>query len=230
MRGAGVLLLSIVVVGLSVGGPRLGAAEPDRELGAEQVLQRVQRWLDDTRDLQARFEQSLESGVFGDAVTESGRLWIARPGKMRWEYLRPEPKLALVRDGKTWLYLEEDRQLQLGVLDEDTRLLPTLLAGEGRLDELFRASLIEPADEEAASRAGEYLLRLVPVDAGAAVEEVVVHTGAPSFAVDGLDVLDAAGNWSTYRFTRIRRNRGLNDDLFRFEPGPDVEISGSHEP
>ena len=55
-------------------------------------------------------------------------------------------------------------------------------------------------------------------------------TTAPQFAVESAEVLDAAGNRVFYRFFRIRRNRGLSDDLFRFEPEPGTEISGSHGP
>jgi outer membrane lipoprotein carrier protein len=194
------------------------------QLAADAVLSGVQQWLDDTQDLQGRFEQRLDSGVFGDAVTESGRIWIARPGRMRWEYQQPEPKLAIVRDTQTWLYLEEDRQVQLGLLDEDTRLLPTLLAGEGRLSELFTPSLVETEASD-----GVYRLRLTPKSDSGAFEEVVVTTAAPDFAVDAVEVLDAVGNRGSYEFSRIRRNRGLTDDLFRFESPPDVEIVGTHE-
>jgi len=206
----------------------MGGVTPAAErLSAGEILDRVQGWLDETRDLQGKFEQRLESGVFGDSVTESGRLWIARPGRMRWEYQRPEVKVAIVKNGKTWLYLEEDRQLQLGQLDHDTRLLPMLLAGDGRLAELFDPELVEP---EGGSRDGAYRLRLTPTSDSDAFEEVVVITTAPEFAVEGVEVLDAVGNRGSYRFTRIRRNRGLSDDLFRFDPEPGVEILGTHDP
>ena len=42
--------------------------------------------------------------------TESGTLWIRRPGNMRWEYRQPRAKL-FITDGKTaWFYAPGDRQ------------------------------------------------------------------------------------------------------------------------
>lgn len=201
-----------------------GVMVASERFAADAVLSGVQRWLDDTQDLQARFEQRLESGAFGDAMTESGRVWIARPGRMRWEYEEPEPKLAIVRDTLTWLYLEEDRQVQLGQLDQDTRLLPMLLAGEGRLSDMFTPSLIE---SEASDRV--YRLRLTPKSGSDAFEEVIVTTTAPEFAVEAVEVLDAVGNRGSYAFSRIRKNSGLSDDLFVFVVEPGVEVVGTHD-
>ncbi len=221
----------IVTVALAVALSSLASTAPVQaakpRLGAAEVLAGIQRWLDGTEDLQGRFSQRMESGAFGESEEESGRLFVERPGRMRWEYDQPESKLALIDGPRTWFYVESENELYLGLLDETTELLPLLLAGAGRLDGLFAPFLEEPTTEDGDDG---YRLRLRPLDSEGEFEEILVSTHAPGFAIESAQVLDAAGNRVFYGFTKLRRNRGLPADLFRFVPGPGVRVSGSHEP
>src|SRR5438874_2023371 len=48
----------------------------------------------------------------GTERTEWGKLWLKKPGKMRWEYRSPEEKL-FVADGRNgWLYLPGEKQVR----------------------------------------------------------------------------------------------------------------------
>lgn len=201
--------------------PLRAAPQPQVELTAPQLLERVQQWLDGTRDLEARFTQTLLSGALGSGLEESGRLYVLRPGKMRWDYLEPERKVALVEGQKTRLYVEEDRQLFEGRLDEQGGLLPALLTGEDRLAALFRATL---APSIPAAPEGVYRLKLVPTSEAQSFEEAVLTVRAPQFAIEVAEVLDRAGNRMLYRFSGTKRNRGLPTKGFRFEPPPGTEI------
>ena len=62
-------------------------------------------------DMVARFEQSYRSGMLGREITERGVVSIKRPGRMRWEYKDPEPKL-FVSDGHSfYFYVPADKQV-----------------------------------------------------------------------------------------------------------------------
>ena len=126
---------------------------------AAMVLARVQAWLDGTKDLQAGFTQTLVSGALGAGLEESGAMYLERPGRMRWDYLEPERKIALVNDQRTTLYLIEDAQLIRGRLDSESDLLPTLLAGQARVADRFEATLLATPD---IGGEGAYRLRLAP--------------------------------------------------------------------
>lgn len=193
--------------------PSCPAADPS----PKELLEKVQAWIDGTRDLEARFEQTLESGALGSGTKESGKIFVKRPGRIRWEYTDPEPKVALLLGDRTLLYLPEDRQLLRGKLEEDQGLLAQVLAGRGRLAELFEAG---PAPRsEGADR-----LRLVPRGKGEGVAEVVLTVRPPGFAIEEAEVLDGMGNRTSYRFRSVRRNRGLRDTLFQLEPPPGTSI------
>ncbi len=62
----------------------------------------------------ADFEQ--ESILKAMAVTDtaSGRLMVRQPGKMRWEYLVPDPQ-TIITDGKElWVYRPQENQVLVG--------------------------------------------------------------------------------------------------------------------
>jgi outer membrane lipoprotein carrier protein len=205
----GALLLSLVLL---AGTPV--AAEP-------QVVARLQAWLDGTSTLDMRFRQSLVSGALGTSATESGRLYLERPGKLRWDYLQPEKKTALLLGDRTVLYLEEDRQMTRGRLTPEQGLFPRLLAGRERIEELFTATLVATPTT---GGSGAYRLRLVPRKDPGATAVVVLTLRAPAFSIDAAELTDEAGNRTTYSFTDARRNRGVPDGIFAFEPPPGTEV------
>ncbi|HEY4251695.1 MAG TPA: outer membrane lipoprotein carrier protein LolA [Roseomonas sp.] len=83
--------------------PPLGGAElPEPERG--QVLARVETYLNALRSLKARFLQTAQNGQ-----TAQGTAWIARPGRMRFDYDPPVPLLLVASYGQFILY---DRELR----------------------------------------------------------------------------------------------------------------------
>jgi outer membrane lipoprotein-sorting protein len=58
----------------------------------------------------------------------------------------------------------------------------------------------------------------------ASLEELVLTLRPPQFAIEEVEVLDRAGNRMRYRFSDLRRNRGVEAALFDFEPPPGTEI------
>jgi len=84
---AAILMLVIPVAGNA-------AAPPPVALTPQQSaeLQRVAGYLNGIRTMTARFQQTAANGG-----VSSGRLWVSRPGRMRFEYERPNT-LALLAD------------------------------------------------------------------------------------------------------------------------------------
>lgn len=208
-------LFFCLVVGIG-GAPPAGAAAT-----AESVLRGLQDWLDGTESLEARFEQSLVSGALGSGAKESGRLFVRRPGRMRWEYSPPDAKVALLVGDRTELYLPQDRQLLRGTLSGADSPIPALLAGQGRLQALFSPHLLPPP---AKGSTEDYRLRLVPKAKTDGFEEVTLTLRVFDHAVLFAEVVDGAGNRMAYRFRAIRRNHGVPESLFHFVPPKGTEI------
>jgi len=185
------------------------------------VLAGLQAWLDGTSTLEMRFRQSLVSGALGTTASESGRMYLGRPGKLRWDYLDPEKKIALLLGDRTELYLEEERLLSRGRLSGEQGLFPRLLAGSDRVEAFFSATLV--ATPTTGGR-GSYRLRLVPKADHGALTEVTLTLRPPEFSIEGAELLDETGNRTSYTFSNMRRNRRLPDGLFAFEPPPGTEV------
>jgi len=197
----------------------LAAGDPAGETAT--VVAGLQAWLDGTQTLDMRFQQSLVSSALGTTATESGRLYLERPGKLRWDYLDPEKKIALLLGDRTALYLEDERLMSRGRLSSEQGLFPRLLAGHDRIGEFFSASLV--ATPSTGSR-GSYRLRLVPKGDAAAVGAVTLTLRPPAFLIERAELLDETGNRTMYTFSNVRRNRALPEGLFAFEPPPGTEV------
>jgi len=64
----------------------------------------VQAQYQKSAGIQAQFNQSTEIRATKQTKRAKGRIWIKRPGKLRWETLEPDPNI-LVSDGKVyWFY------------------------------------------------------------------------------------------------------------------------------
>ena len=206
------------VVGVSLAGTLSSpAAIPERD----DVVVGLQRWLDGTATLEARFRQSLISGALGTGATESGRLALERPGRLRWDYLDPERKTALLLGDRTFLYLEGDRQYIRGRLHAEQALFPRLLAGSERIGSLFSSTLV--ATPRAGGN-GSYRLRLVPIGAPAGVASITLDLRPGSFAIERAEIVDELGNRTSYALSELKRNGRLPVGLFAFEPPPGTEV------
>lgn len=210
------MLALLIAATLSSAAPP--AASPDGDAArARTLLQRLEQHHARTADLVARFTQSYRSGMLGREVTERGVVSIKRPGRMRWEYKDPEPKL-FVSDGKTfYFYVPADKQVIVSEQDERRSLAARLLSGRGGLADEFDASLESPLEE------GVVRLKLVPRREQPDVERAFVDL-EPSGRVREILLDDVQGNRTRFRFEAIRENTGLRDELFRFEVPKGVEV------
>jgi outer membrane lipoprotein carrier protein len=205
---------SLILLALALLAPAAAASKAE-------VVAGLQAWLDGTKTLELRFRQSLVSGALGTTVAEDGRLYLERPGKMRWDYLEPERKIAMLLGDRTILYLEEERTMSRGRLTAEQGLFPKLLAGGSRVEEHFDATLV--ATPTAGGR-GAYRLRLVPKADPSAGSSVTLTLRPPAFSIEGAELLDETGNRTTYTFTDVKRNRAFPGAVFGFEPPPGTEI------
>jgi len=160
--------------------------------------------------------QSYRSGMLARELVERGTLKVKRPGRMLWEYRDPERK-TFVSDGKTfYFYVPADRQVVVRDQAGQHGLPALLLAGQGDIAGQFEVAL-----EQAAP--GLQRLRLTPRQEDPEIERVYLDVDAECRVVS-IEVFDAQGNRSRFRFEDVHENVGLPDSLFRFEVPRGVEV------
>src|SRR5881398_2423764 len=155
--------------------------------------------------------------------TESGMLWLKKPGKMRWEYRSPREKLFL-SDGKdAWFYLPGDRQVRKTPVRklDDLRSPLGFLLGKTRLEkELHRLSA---APDVAPLNEGDMVLRGVPKTMADRINQVLLEI-TPADQIARIAIEEVDGSITEYRFINQKENVEVADQRFRFVPPPGTEM------
>ena len=191
-------------------------------LTAEEVADKVQATYKSFSDLQAEFVQRATNRLSGASQEASGRLLLKWPGKMRWEYEKPEPRLFLI-DGKTlWSYSPVERQ----AVTQDIRGALSsgpigILFGISTLRRDFRVRAIAHAGTRDSR---EYLLDLAPKGEDLSFKRVVLAIDRESFLIQRLTVFDLYGNTTAVDLSDLKVNGGLKDELFQFSPPPGTDL------
>ena len=74
----------------------------------QQIASRVDRRYNHLTTLKAQFQESYNGA--GLTRNESGELWLQKPGKMRWQYEQPTPKLFVVDGKNAFFYIPSEQQ------------------------------------------------------------------------------------------------------------------------
>lgn len=191
-------------------------------LTAEEVADKVQATYKGFSDLQAGFVQRATNRLSGMSQEASGRLFLKWPGKMRWEYDNPEPRLFLVDEKTLWSYSPLERQ---AVAQDVSGSLSTgpigILFGVGSLRRDFRVRKIL----HAGTREGrEHLLDLAPKGQDLSFKRVILAIDQESFLIKRLTVFDLYGNTTVVELSELKVNGGLEDGLFKFSPPPGTDL------
>jgi len=121
----------------------LCAATPD----VGPLLKAVETRYNHAQTLEVVFHEAY-TGPGQPRRTESGRLQLRKPGRMRWDYTSPQGKL-FVSDGKfLWLYTPANNQVEKMKIKEsdDMRAPLAFLLGKLHFDKEFRNIQARPAE------------------------------------------------------------------------------------
>src|SRR5271166_6720141 len=131
-------------------------AQTDVHAIAEKVDQRYNHM----QTLEAQFVETY-SGA-GMTRKESGRLELKKPGRMRWDYEEPRPKMFLADGSTAWFYVPGERQVRRAPVKqiEDLRSPLRYLLGKSKLEKEFVG--LATASNAKPLNAGDIVLRGVP--------------------------------------------------------------------
>jgi outer membrane lipoprotein carrier protein len=210
-----VVLLLLIAGGLA--GPAWASAADETVI--DTILDGVEKRYN-VPGFTADFDQ--ESILKAMAVTDtaSGRLMVRQPGKMRWEYLVPEPQTIITDGDDLWVYRPEESQVLVGKA-------PALF-GEGKgagflsniktVRESFQISLMpDPAP-------GRYRLKLVPNRSTVDLMEVQLDLDRKTFELVEIATFNVYGDETRIRLKNIDFGKPPAEALFRFEVPEGAEV------
>ena len=228
MMRLGVLTIGAVLA-VSVSYPVLGEEGGDEQARKEvrEVMKRLQARYEKTKDLQADFTQKTTIEGFERPMTSSGKVYIKKPGRLRWNYLDPSAEDIYVQGDDVKVYVPEHKQVLVGKLTHmaASRAPLELLQGAANLDASFEA---EPTPGKSRGVGGIRLVTLVPkshdAEAHGTVQRIVVEVFPKTYFIRSLSLHEVSGNVSNFEFSSLQSNIGLDDDLFVPKFPPDVEV------
>jgi len=185
------------------------------------VAQAVDQHYDRLRSLQVDFVEIYQGG--GVERTESGTLWLKKPGKMRWDYRSPEEKL-FVSDGKdTWLYLPGERQVRKSSMRklDDLRSPLAFLLGKTKLEKELDGLSFAP--DMQVSKAENSILRGVPKGMEDRVSQVLLEV-TPGHTIARILIHGVDDSVTEYRFSNEKEGIQIPEAKFQFSAPPGTEI------
>ena len=219
-------LLALSSAGLAVASP--ADVKTDAKTNVKTEAAAVDTHYNHLHSLEAQFTEVYRGS--GMERTETGTLWLKKPGKMRWEYRSPREKL-FVSDGKdAWFYVPADRQARRTAAKklEDVRSPLTFLLGKTKLEKELRGLSLAPDVEPL--QPGNVVLRGVPQALADRVSEILLEITA-DHQIARIVIQDVDGAATEYRFGEMKEDVAIGDGRFEFKPPAGTEtVEGGLEP
>ena len=191
------------------------------------VVKTLQATYRKTNDLQADFTQQTRIEGFATPLASRGRLYIKKPGRLRWDYSEPTVEQIYVNKSRVQMYVPAHEQVLIGDLTRMTasRAPLRLLQGVAKLEEEFD---LAPTTVLETGAGGLPLVTLLPKtsthEAVQNMAKIVLEVEPKTYYIKTLHIHEISGNVSTFEFSNLEANRGLKDDVFEFTVPPGVEV------
>jgi outer membrane lipoprotein carrier protein len=218
-----------VIVALSAGSAALAEEPVDEQAQREvrEVVKRLQARYEKTKDLQADFTQKTTIEGFERPMTSSGKVYIKKPGRLRWNYLDPSTEDIYVSGDDVKVYVPEHKQVLIGKLTQmaASKAPLELLQGAAKLDASFD---VEPTPGKERGVGGIRLLTLLPKshegEAHRTLQKIVVEVFPKTYYIKTVSLYEISGNVSHFEFSSLQSNIGLGDEVFNPKLPADVEV------
>ena len=214
-------LLGAALLPAAAGAVQADEARREADPQATEVLSRLDERLARISALRGSFVQTFVSSGLGVPQAEEGTFAIRRPDLMRWEYRKPERKLAVSDGVHTWLYLPEEKVVYRGTVRGWKQAGAFSILAGGRLGERFDAVAVHA---QGAGRSGDIVVELVPKAPSEQYESLRVEFDPATLTLGAITAIDAMGSRVSILVSGLEENPRLGPELFTFEPPRGVEV------
>ena len=191
------------------------------ESGVFEIAQGTDEHYNHLKTLKAEFTEIYQGP--GVSRTESGTLWLKKPGRMRWDYRQPREKLFLTDSHTAFFYVPGERQARRTPLKnlDDIRSPLRYLLGKTRLQKELEGLSLAP--DLTPAKKGDSVLRGIPKGMKDRISEVVLEI-SPSFQIDRILIREVDGTTTDFLFSNAEENLPVQDSMFHFSPPAGVEV------
>lgn len=182
------------------------------------LLESVESHYNSVKTLQVAFEEAY-TGPGRGRQTESGHLFLRKPGKMRWDYKTPAGKLFLSDGKEVYFFNPTTNRAEKMKLRETEDMRAPLAFLLGKLD--FKKDF---TGFEMKSQGTEATITALPKSDKVPYKQVEFTVNPlKGYAIEKLIVTGQDNALLTFSFGKEVMNPALNDKLFRFQLPPGAE-------
>jgi outer membrane lipoprotein carrier protein len=182
------------------------------------AIDQLHAFLQSTRTLKAEFAQVVIAKNGRKPQQSSGLVSISRPGKLRWEILKPYPQLVVGDGEKIWIYDQELQQVTVRKAGQAISGSPAaLLAGNNDLEKNFTLKDVGEAE-------GMNWVEATPKAGDSGFEKV--RLGFAGANLKAMELQDSFGQTTHVSFSKLERNPALPGTNFKFTPPAGVDVVG----
>jgi len=200
-----------------------GLAAQQNPPSVHEMAQRVDHHYDQLQSLKAGFSENYAG--LGMTKTESGTLYLRKPGRMMWRYSSPQGKVFLL-DGKyAWFYTQGDAQVQRIPASEldDLRSPLRFLLGHTQLEKELTGLTLAAAPSDNFTLTGQ------PKGQEKRVTRLTL-TVTRDGSITGIEVDEADGAITQFTFTDEQPGAEIPAETFRFTPPAGVPVVDAMPP
>lgn len=173
-------------------------------------------FLNQTQSAKARFAQMVLDKNMKPLQQSQGVMQFSRPGKFRWDYVKPYEQVIVGDGAKLWIYDKDLNQVTVRKLDRALGASPAaLLSGSNDLE---RDYILTNTGHDN----GLDWLDAVPKNRDTAFERV--RMGFGKAGLQAMELRDAFGQITVITFTDIERNPRIAAEVFRFTPPKGADL------
>jgi outer membrane lipoprotein carrier protein len=192
----------------------------------QDLIKKVDNRYSRIEDLQADFSQETKIEGFQTSLSSAGRLYLKKPGLLRWDYHHPSVEQIFVNGDQLEVYVPEHKQVVKGNLTHmaASKAPLALLQGVGKLADEFD---VMPTGEGELGVGGLPLLTLIPritEEGSSTMKQIVLEIEPTTYLIKTIILYEISGNISTLRFTNINVNQGITSTLLKLEVPDDVVV------
>lgn len=222
-----ILLVCCWLVGTSAFLPAEEVVDEKALKDAREIVRHIQARYEQTKDLQADFTQKTRIEGFATPVSSSGRVYIKKPGRLRWDYVEPAVEEIYVMKDDVKMYVPEHKQLLIGKLTQmaASQAPLQLLQGVAKIEQEFDV-LPTPTKIKNAGNARSVMLvpKLKDGESVQTLQRIVVDVFPKTYFLKTVALHELSGNVATFEFSGLKANTGLKDEVFDFKAPADVEV------
>lgn len=204
-------------------GPESAAAQDPRggepQPALNEIIKKVEK-IYDVPGFTAQFVQ--ESTIKAMEITDaaSGKIFVKRPGMMRWVYEKPYKQIIITNGQKLWIYKPDDNQVLLGKA-------PSFFGdgkGAGFLADIkiLRRKFIISLGEQKDDR--YFVLNLIPIDKTIELAEIRLSVSKSTFKVDKIVTYNLYGDENRIDLINSRFDVLPDAALFTFTIPEGVDV------